>query len=260
MMVYQSNLKKDGSCLKSERCLFVATAEKAVGPYTTSTETNGRLVCDAYAPQWFKSSKGLYLLAKTHGKKTAGGATIGKTGIAYRKMGAGLLRFERGSSWVPVDISSTRTWEDARCSGADERPQKNCPIEGPAFLRLPSGYWVMFYSAGDWRSDNYGMGYIVCGNKAMPTRTCTKPRKNQLVSRVGRSFSIGAGMGVATMPDANGKVKIQLVAAGFFGDVEGSGCTIECNADFKHKYARIFQLRNNIYRGFPDDLDVKLLQ
>jgi hypothetical protein len=293
VMIYGANHNKWTSsgrvCLDrgptEERCLFVAVADSPLegepiegqtveaGYRAPSAVANGLLTggCEnnTYAASWFRAGGSPYIVAKREG-----------LGIAIHKMEANMIRPCKPDSasatncapgdedWVDMQIIKNREWEKP---GAPKPP-----IEGPAFLRLPTNEWVLFYTGGGWTSDAYAEGYALCGKAAVPAPPCTKPLGNVIISKFNKDpegppnddgdfFSLGAGMGYVYDGD------YYLAVAGFYGfnncggyacnfawhtnaageaEVYPSGCANQAACDEiagtlvrRPRYTRVFKLR-----------------
>jgi beta-xylosidase len=87
-----------------------------------------------------------YLLWKNYG---------GTDGIVARELSADGLSFV-GPTQVLVDAD--QAWEGGL-------------VEGPTMAPAPDGHYYLFYSANDWTTANYAVGYAVCDS---PLGPCTK--------------------------------------------------------------------------------------
>jgi Glycosyl hydrolases family 43 len=218
VMVYSSRWTDDAGTCTDRRCLYVATASSPDGEYSTPSEhPSGILKCDTdntYSGQWYRGAGGMpFVAARRDG-----------VGLAVHQVNPDLMTLTT-EPWIETELTKTRPWEEANGG----------PLEGPAFLQLPSNYWVMFYAAGNWHTTTYAEGYVVCGNGNRPTFPCSKPSDNKLTSAYGQSFGLGSGSGYIDNAGVN------MVVSGYFGPVD---CTTDCDQKHDTRYARIFRLKN----------------
>jgi beta-xylosidase len=93
-------------------------------------------------------------------------------------------------------IGVDQAWEDGSQGGSD--PWKKV-VEAPAMVQDGAGSYLLFYSANDYDSASYAIGYAVCAHVNGP---CTKPHNGPLVGN--SAVAAGPG-GEDTFVDASGQ-------------------------------------------------------
>ena len=139
-------------------CISVATSSDPLGPFVDNT--TGPLVCSSdpagsIDPQpWQDPATGKnWLLWKNEG--VPGSAP---TRLWSRELDAAGTAFAPGSVGKPV-LTTAMPWEGNL-------------IENPSMARSPDGLWL-FYSANEWRSAKYAIGYAKCDTPLGPCRRLT---------------------------------------------------------------------------------------
>lgn len=173
----------------TQQCIGVATSTTAQGPYVDNSPVP--LVCTGLMywsidPAFFRDANGTpYLLWRqdsappsssstpslstlaamagsniTYSAAAASGAV--HIGIDVQRLSGDGLSFASGSA--PVELLSNdvagQAWESP-------------VIEGPAMVVDPSGTYLLLYSAGDYKTSGYAVGYATCGT-SMPVARCTR--------------------------------------------------------------------------------------
>ncbi len=82
-------------------------------------------------------------------------------------------------------IGVDQAWEDGSHGGLE--PWRRV-VEGPAMVQDGAGSFILFYSANDYNSADYAVGYAVCAHVNGP---CSKPHNGPLVG----NSAVGAGPG-----------------------------------------------------------------
>ncbi len=168
-------------------CLTVATSDSPLGPFVDTT--SGPLVCDVQGdpngsidPQPFVDDDGTpWLVWKSEGVPGAQ-----PTRIWAQRLDPSGTAFAPGSA--PTALAET--------SAAWERDV----IENPALVRW-NGRLLLFYSAGNWQSADYAIGYAICASPAGP---CTKHTEaGPLLASSGARLGPG---GPAPFVDASGRL------------------------------------------------------
>ena len=201
----------------STRCIAVASAPAAVGPYR---DTSPRpLICDVGAggaidPEVFTDRDGTrWLLWKSEGIHEGNESKLWSQQLSadgLTLVGPARVLLERDAGWeVPV-------------------------VENPSMVRMGDRY-VLFYSGGDWRREHYSIGYAVCPSPAGP---CARTKDAPLQASVGNLAGPG---GQSVFFDQRGRVRLAfhgwtrprvgyehggaraLHIAGVFGDPDALG-------------------------------------
>ncbi|MGH9032956.1 MAG: glycoside hydrolase family 43 protein [Acidimicrobiia bacterium] len=131
-------------------CLSLAVAERPTGPFVDGS--TGPLACPdgggAIDPTPFVDADGrTYLLWKSYG---------GPDGIVARELAPDGLSFVGGEPQLL--LQADEAWEGGL-------------VEAPSMV-AHEGRYYLFYSANDWATANYGIGYAVCDS---PLGPCAKP-------------------------------------------------------------------------------------
>jgi arabinan endo-1,5-alpha-L-arabinosidase len=142
-----------------DKCLWRATSNTPDGPFMRVGD--GKPICPH--PNWnidphvMNHAKRVWLYSKVGGN------------LAERELDTDGVMFAAGSSWE-VKLSPTPGWEQGMI-------QPFPIIENPAMVQLSANggqkRWFLFYSANNWMTRNYAMGYADCGGNALPG-SCTK--------------------------------------------------------------------------------------
>jgi beta-xylosidase len=130
-------------------CLSVAVADRPTGPFVDAS--SGPLACPdgggAIDPSPFIDADGrAFLLWRSYG---------GPDGIVARELSPDGMTFVGDAQ---VLIGADQAWEGD-------------VVEAPSMV-ASDGRYYLFYSANDWRTAAYGIGYAVCDS---PLGPCTKP-------------------------------------------------------------------------------------
>ncbi len=201
-----------------KNCISVATASRPEGPFTDST--SGPLVCPsdqgAIDPQVFVARNGQpYLIWKTEG-------VVGRepTRIWSQRLTGEATSFAVGTTPREL-LSTTESWEGH-------------VIENPAMIRI-QGLNYLFYSANEYASSDYAIGYAVCETVIGP---CTRPRSTPLLASGGLVSGPG---GPAPFVGPNGQLRLGYAAwdEGRVGYPRSPRCRPGCNQRRLH----IAQLR-----------------
>lgn len=199
------------------RCIAVATASSAAGPYR---DTSARpLVCDVGAggaidPEVFTDADGTrWLLWKSEGIHESNESKLWSQRLSadgLTLLGPARVLLERDLGWeVPV-------------------------VENPSMVRMGDRY-ALFYSGGDWHGEHYSIGYALCPSPAGP---CTRVGTAPMQASVGTLAGPG---GQSAFVDRHGRVRLafhgwtrpevgyehggarSLHVAGVFGDPRSLG-------------------------------------
>jgi GH43 family beta-xylosidase len=139
-----------------EQCLGRATSAKAEGPFVDGF--GAPLVCSsagywAIDPTPFKASNGKTYLLWRQDKP---GSPTAVNHVVLRELDASGTQFAAGSTEVDL-LARDQAWETP-------------VLENPAMVEI-AGKVFLFYSANDWETGNYGIGYATCASVTGP---CTK--------------------------------------------------------------------------------------
>lgn len=167
-----------------KQCISVATASGPVGPFQDSTPVP--LVCQielngSIDPSPFIDTDGTAWLTW----KSEGDPNGEETRIWVQRLTADGLSLTGPRSQL---IQRDQSWE---------RPL----VENPAMI-LHQGRYLLFYSASDWNTSRYGIGYAVCESVMGP---CTKPRTSALLASSGDAAGPG---GAAPFLDVKGNLQL----------------------------------------------------
>jgi beta-xylosidase len=140
----------------NQQCVSVATA--ATPAQTFKDTSSGPLVCingSSIDPAAFldPASNTLYLFWRSTYRTLFGSVPA----IWGQRLASTGMSMASGTSPVRL-LSRDRSWEGGT-------------IEGPAMVRSPNGRYDLFYSANDWTTANYAVGYAECTS---PLSGCTK--------------------------------------------------------------------------------------
>jgi hypothetical protein len=171
-----------------KHCISAATASAPQGPFVD--KSTSPLVCQpdlggSIDPNPFTDASGTPYLTW---KSEAGGGQ--PTLIWSQQLGADGLTLV-GHGPTPL-LQPTQRWEGGN-------------VEGPSMLFV-SGRYLLFYSANDWNTANYAIGFALCNG---PTGPCSKPSSHPLVAS--QSLFSGPG-GPSVFSDANGGLWIAFHA------------------------------------------------
>ena len=154
--------KKLGSSpagMRGEQCIGRATSSSPGGPFVDGF--GAPLICSAQglwaidpSPHHFANGKN-YLLWR---QDAAGPPAVNHAYI--RELTAAGTQFPAGSADVDL-VARSEPWE-------------NPVIENPSMIEI-GGKVLLFYSANDWTTAHYGVGYATCSSVTGP---CTKVTKN----------------------------------------------------------------------------------
>lgn len=170
-------------------CITVETSSSPLGPFADTT--SGPLVCDVQGdpngsidPQPFVDDDGTpYLVWKSEGVP---GSQPTRTWV--RRLTADGTAFAPGTAPVSI-LETTAAWEQD-------------VTENPAMVRW-NGQLYLFYSAGNWQSASYSIGYATCASVVGP---CTKRTENgPLLASSGARLGPG---GPAPFVDASGRLML----------------------------------------------------
>ncbi|MEZ4361733.1 MAG: family 43 glycosylhydrolase [Kofleriaceae bacterium] len=133
-----------------KKCLWRAHAAGPAGPFVD--DYAGPIFCApntlwAIDPYLVKDGGALYLAARID---QPGGINT----IQIRRLSADGAHFAAGSSWSQLTQNSPTSWEQPVLENAGV--VKLTPPTKPA-------RWFVFYSAGAWDDNRYGVGYADCG-------------------------------------------------------------------------------------------------
>jgi beta-xylosidase len=191
-----------------KNCIGLATAGAAKGPF--SDGSSSPIVCPsdqgAIDPQVFVAEDGKpYLLWKTEG-------VVGHepTRFWVRQLQADGVGFADGSSQVDL-LSTALAWEGH-------------VIENPTMIRI-QGLNYLFYSANEYVTDRYAIGYAICETVTGP---CTRPSSAPLMSS-GGSVSGPGGPAPFVGPDGQLRLAYAAWSLGRTGYPRSSGCRPGCN-------------------------------
>lgn len=167
-----------------KQCISVATAGGPTGPYQDST--SAPLVCQtelngSIDPSPFVDADGTpWLIWKSEGDPNGE-----ETRIWVQRLTADGLALTGPRQQL---IQRDQSWE---------RPL----VENPAMV-LHQGQYLLFYSASDWDTTRYAIGYAVCQTVMGP---CTKPRTKPLLASSGDAGGPG---GPAPFIDVTGNLQL----------------------------------------------------
>ncbi len=164
-------------------CLSVATADRPTGPFTDGSA--GPLVCPdgggAIDPSPFVDVDGrTYLLWKSYG---------GPDGIVIRELAPDGVSFVGEPHLL---LAADQGWEGGL-------------VEAPAMV-AHEGRYYLFYSANDWATAGYGIGYAVCDT---PLGPCAKPGQGPWLGSTDKAQGPG---GQEAFTDAGGRLWMVLHA------------------------------------------------
>jgi beta-xylosidase len=164
-------------------CLSAAVAHRPTGPFVD--ESGGPLACPdgggAIDPSPFVDADGrTYLLWKSYG---------GPDGIVARELAPDGLRFV-GEPQVLLE---------------PDQPWEGDVVEAPSMV-AHEGRYYLFYSANDWQTAAYGIGYAVCES---PLGPCTKPSAGPWLASTDKAQGPG---GEELFTDADGRLWMVLHA------------------------------------------------
>ncbi len=147
---------------QTQQCLTVATAASPLGPFVDRTA--GPLVCPsnqgATDPSIYTAPDGVsWLLWKTEGRPG-----VEATKLYSRRLNASGTAFGTGSVTHLLSQTSQK-WEGH-------------VVENPSMIAY-GGRYYLFYSANEWTTAAYAIGYAVCSG---PQGPCTKPQPTPLLS------------------------------------------------------------------------------
>lgn len=167
-----------------KQCISVATAGGPVGPFRDSTAAP--LVCQvelngSIDPSPFVDVDGTAWLTW----KSEGNLNGEETRIWVQRLASDGL-----------SLTGPRTQLLQR-----DQPWEKPLIENPAMI-LHQGQYLLFYSAADWDTNRYGIGYAVCQSVMGP---CTKPRTTALLASSGDAAGPG---GPAPILDGKGDLRL----------------------------------------------------
>ncbi|MDQ6640944.1 MAG: glycoside hydrolase family 43 protein [Actinomycetota bacterium] len=191
-----------------KNCVSLATSTSPQGPFTDNS--SGPIVCPAdqgaIDPQVFLAKNTHpYLIWKTEG-------VVGResTKLWSRQLN------DSGTAFVP----GTPQTELLRTSQAWE----GHVIENPAMIRI-QGLNYLFYSANEYNSPRYAIGYAICRTVRGP---CTRPRTTPLMSSGGAVSGPG---GPAPVVGPNGQLRLAYAAwdYGRIGYPRSTRCRPHCN-------------------------------
>ena len=170
-------------------CITVETSTSPLGPF--ADDTAGPLVCDVQGdpngsidPQPFVDTDGIaYLVWKSEGVP---GSQPTRTWV--QRLDASGTSFAAGTAPTAL-LETTAAWE-------------HDVTENPAMVRW-NGRLFLFYSAGNWQSDSYAIGYAECASVLGP---CTKATQaGPLLASSGARLGPG---GPAPFVDASGHLML----------------------------------------------------
>lgn len=148
-----------------KRCIGLATANRALGPYRSARRRP--LVCPrdqgAIDPDVFRVHGRTYLLWKTEGIRGRLATSIHVRQL--RRNGHGF----RPRSHAHTLLRTARPWEQPL-------------IENPSMIRY-RGRLYLFYSANRWYTRHYAVGYAICRSVQGP---CRRPQPGPLLASGGR--------------------------------------------------------------------------
>lgn len=177
------------STARDRFCITVETSGSPLGPFTDNTA--GPLVCDVQGdpngsidPQPFVDTDATpWLVWKSEGVP---GSEPTRTWV--ERLDASGTGFAPGTAPTAL-LETTGAWE-------------NDVTENPAMVRW-NGQLYLFYSAGNWQSASYAIGYATC---ASPLGPCSKVTQNgPLLASNGPRLGPG---GPAPFVDANGRLML----------------------------------------------------
>ena len=165
----------------NRRCIATAHASSPLGPFVASG--TAPFVCEpdpngALDPFLVVDDGVPWLIWKNEG------VPVGHPTLAPRRTGFWARALaDDGRAWRPGSTThqllETTEWL---------RPWQGTVIENPALVEF-EGRWLLLYSANDWDSDRYAMGYAVCSSPAGP---CSEPGVGPLAASDARRLGPGA--------------------------------------------------------------------
>lgn len=167
-----------------KQCISVASSTSPLGPF--EDKSSGPLVCQftlngSIDPSPFIDSDGTpWLIWKSEGQ-----AGSEETRIWAQRLGADGLSLTGPVSEL---LQRDQSWE---------RPL----VENPTMV-LYKGRYLLFYSASNWDTPKYGIGYAVCDTVMGP---CAKPRNGPLLGSSGGASGPG---GPAPFVDVEGNLQL----------------------------------------------------
>jgi len=191
-----------------KNCVSLATATSAQGPFTDSS--SAPIVCPsdqgAIDPQVFVAKNTHpYLIWKTEG-------VVGResTKIWSRRLNDSGTGFASGSTQAEL-LRTSQAWEGH-------------VIENPAMIRI-QGLNYLFYSANEYASSRYAIGYAICRTARGP---CTRPRSTPLL---GSGGAVSGPGGPAPFVGPNGQLRLGYAAwsYGRIGFPKSARCRPNCN-------------------------------
>lgn len=171
----------------NKHCISVATSSSPIGPFTD--RTTQPLSCDADSPgdidpyPFVDPTTGIPYLAWT----SEGPGGNPPTKLWARQLSPDGLSFAPGSSAREL-TRTTQAWEGLM-------------IENPAMIRY-ADRWFLLYSANDWWTDRYAIGYATC---AGPLGPCSKPQGSPLLGNT--ADRVGPG-GPSVFVDTAGRLQM----------------------------------------------------
>lgn len=167
-----------------KQCISVAAADRPAGPFRDST--TAPLVCQvelngSIDPSPFVDVDGTAWLTW----KSEGNPNGEETRIWAQRLTADGLSLTGPRTQL---LQRDQSWEQPL-------------IENPAMI-LHQGQYLLFYSASEWNTSRYGIGYAVCQSVMGP---CTKPRSTALLASSGDAAGPG---GPAPFLDDKGDLRL----------------------------------------------------
>ena len=169
----------------SRFCISISRSSSPTGPFVDSSR--GPLVCPAHEgvidPYLWSNDGALYLIYKTEG-------IPGRepTRLIIGRLWSDASRFAPSQPRRELLRTAPGTWEGS-------------VVENPAMIRYRGRYYL-FYSANNWASSSYAVGYATCTG---PTGPCTRASSRPLVASRG-SF-VGPG-GQSPFVDTGGSLRL----------------------------------------------------
>ncbi len=193
----------------SERfCIGVSASAQPQGPYRSQRPTP--LACSsdpagAIDPEPFIDHRGRpWLLFKSEGVPG-----VKPTRIWARRLDASGIRFAKGSRLRKVLETRANSWEGN-------------VIENPSMVYWPRhNVYILFYSANEWRSANYSVGYAICTTPTRCRRTQLSPLLASTTPAIQARGLLGPG-GADAFVDRQGRLQLAFHA---FDAATGAGST-----------------------------------
>jgi beta-xylosidase len=188
-------------------CISVATSDSPIGPFDDNSA--GPLVCDVQGdpngsidPQPLVDADGTaYLIWKSEGVPGSK-----PTRIWSQRLDAAGTAFAAGTA--PTELLGTSAaWEGN-------------VIENPSMVRY-NDRWLLFYSANEWNSANYAIGYADCDGPLGPCRK--RSNGKPLLGSDGQHLGPG-GASAFVAPDGSLKLAYHYWLAPFVGYPKNSNC------------------------------------